>query len=245
MSTLSLTDTVAKWTLESRTFSDSKRTMPQVTDLKLLTSIVAIDRNGAIGAHNNLPWRLKNDLKFFKKTTSENTVVMGRKTFDSIGHCLPNRKNVVLSHKLDLFESSADCRLVHSIPEALYHSETTNSGEIFIVGGGETYRQFAPFVQRYLVTVVDHSVADADAFLAKSILKDFTRWDHKELMAYPAVAGQDDFAFTIFEILPDNVEQRSKLREELIHDYSAQIKRSPRPSQRRKSNEASQQLSFI
>jgi len=219
--------------------------MAQVADLKALTSIVAIDRNGAIGTRNSLPWRLKSDLDFFKQTTSKNTVVMGRKTYDSIGHCLPNRKNIILSHNLDLFESSDSCRLVHSVQEALHQSKINETDEVFVVGGAETYLQFAPYVDRYLVTVVDCEAPDADAYLARSILQDFARWAQSERDQFPAVIGQDDFPFTVYEIRPDDVEHRRNRRENLIREYADQIKSSPAKSSRRKSDRNFQQLSFI
>ena len=212
---------------------------------KRLTSIVAIDRNGAIGAHNSLPWRLKSDLKFFKQTTSQNTVVMGRKTYESIGGCLPHRQNVILSHKLDLFESTSECRLVHSIDEALFEAEKNSADETFIVGGALTYSQFAHLVDRYLVTVVDCEVDDADAFLTPDILSDFARWEQNVTEEFPAVDDQDDFPFTVYEIFPDNIGERQQKRQALFNKYSERIKRRASHSSRNRRQSEFQQLSWI
>src|SRR5436309_740216 len=143
---------VAKVTLESAADSDSKGFMSRASQKSSLTSIVAIDKNGAIGCRNTLPWRLKSDLAFFRQTTNGNAVIMGRKTYDSIGCCLPNRKNIVLSHSYDLFHSTPDCQLAHSIEEALARAGNSPSREAFVIGGAATYAQFANLIDRYLVT---------------------------------------------------------------------------------------------
>jgi dihydrofolate reductase len=196
--------------------------------VKQLTSIVAIDRNGAIGCRNTLPWKLKSDLSFFKATTLGNAVIMGRKTYDSIGKSLPGRLNVVLSHNNALFPSTPECKLVASVDEALYLSEHAKGKEAFIIGGAQTYSEFAPYVDRYLVTVVDCEAKGADAFLAGGILQDFARWDRQEMGVFPAKEGHDDFAFSVFEIVPDNVPERQAWRTDKIQAYGLQVKRAPK-----------------
>jgi dihydrofolate reductase len=163
-----------------------------------LTSIVAIDRNGAIGCRNALPWKLKTDMAFFKSTTMNHSVLMGRKTFDSIGKKpLPNRKNIVLSHNGLLFDSTVDCCLALSVPESLAIATQSRSREIYVIGGAATYSEFAPLVDRYLVTVVDHIAEDADSFLAEEIRREFEGWDSVEIASYAPTPGQDQYGFNI------------------------------------------------
>ncbi|WP_432201629.1 dihydrofolate reductase [Erythrobacter sp. W53] len=185
-----------------------------------LTSIVAIDENGAIGCQNSLPWRLKSDLAFFRKTTTNNTVIMGRKTYDSIGKCLPNRQNLVLSHNNVLFSSTKNCRLVTSVDEALHLSSTNKKRKRFVIGGAQTYELFAPFVDRYLVTVVQHKVADADAYLADTILQLFGEWEKRSVTRFDAAADQNDFDCEVYEYLAPDAEERAALRAEISNSYA-------------------------
>ena len=121
--------------------------------------IVAIDENKAIGKDNQLLWHLPNDLKFFKKTTSGHTVIMGRKTFDSIGKPLPNRRNIVISRNSELKIEGTE--IYHSILEALNNCK--GEKEVFIIGGAEIYKQAEPFTNKFYITQVHHHF-DADTF---------------------------------------------------------------------------------
>ena len=179
--------------------------------IKRLTSIVAIDLAGAIGCDNTLPWRLRTDMAFFRAQTLGNSVIMGRKTFDSLGsNPLPKRNNIVLSHNAVLFESGPHCKLAQSVDETLYVASQFDDDEVFVIGGAQTYSQFDAIVDRYLLTVVDHQVPDADAFLSQPVLTSMRDWDRKEVGQYEAVIDQDEFAFSIFEIVaPDPVERRT------------------------------------
>ncbi|MFT4053230.1 MAG: dihydrofolate reductase [Novosphingobium sp.] len=179
-----------------------------------LTSIVAIDRNGAIGCKNELPWTIKSDMAFFRKTTMGNVVIMGRKTYQSIGSPLKGRLNLVLSHNAVLFPSTEQCRLVNSVGEALADAFVAKNDETFVIGGAATYIEFAPIVDRYLVTFVDHVAPDGDAFLAQSIRDMFPEWNAREIANLPAVPGQDEFAFRIVEFsAPDEAERREQRNE--------------------------------
>jgi len=214
--------------------------------LKTLTSIVAFDRAGAIGARNALPWRLKSDMSFFKETTHGNTVIMGRKTYDSIGKCLQNRANLVLSHNFKLFVSTQTCRVALSLAEALHHAECNKTSEIFVIGGAMTYEQFAPYVDRYLVTEVDHIVPDADAYISESILGDIGNWNRSDVREFQAEAGKDQFSFSMYEVRADDTDERRELRRELFRQYSEQIRTKPgRSSYRRTSSSGAKQLSLI
>ncbi|NJB87665.1 dihydrofolate reductase [Lewinella marina] len=127
-----------------------------------LSAIVATDRLGTIGKDGEIPWYLPADLKFFKRITSGHPVIMGRKTFRSIGRPLPNRTNIVLTR--DPFFTATGTVVVHSLREALGHPAVTESPETFIIGGGELYRAALPLTTTVYRTIVDTEVADGDAF---------------------------------------------------------------------------------
>jgi dihydrofolate reductase len=121
--------------------------------------IVAIDQENGIGKDNQLLWHLPNDLKFFKKTTSGNTIIMGRKTYDSIGRPLPNRRNIVISRNQDLKIEGIE--VFENINSALEACQTKS--EVFIIGGGEIYKQALPLTSKIYLTKVDANCA-ADTF---------------------------------------------------------------------------------
>ena len=183
-----------------------------------LTSIVAVGLKGEIGVKNSLPWRLKSDLRFFKQTTLNNIVIMGRKTFNSIGGCLKGRDNIVLSHRATLFESHEGCEHAHSIAETLYLRKKTPRKEAYIIGGAQTYTQFAPFVDRYLITIVNSRFADADAFFSEEVIGDDKTWVSRSLQVERAENG-DEFDFTVVELTHRNPEMVREARRKMIADF--------------------------
>jgi dihydrofolate reductase len=122
--------------------------------------IVAMTDGGVIGRDGQLPWRLSADLRRFKRLTMGHHIIMGRKTFDSIGRLLPGRTTVVITRQADLAISEA--KVVHSLKEAL--QVTGDDAEVFIVGGGEIYRQALPMVDRIYQTIVHASVKGDTVF---------------------------------------------------------------------------------
>lgn len=117
----------------------------------LISIIVAMDRNRLIGAQGTIPWRLPADLRWFKKVTMGKPVVMGRKTYESIGKPLKGRRNVVLTR--DGQYSAPGCIVVHSVEEAINASE--NGEEVMIIGGAQLYRQFLPLSERLYLTRIE------------------------------------------------------------------------------------------
>lgn len=115
----------------------------------------------AIGKDNKLLWNLSGDLKRFKELTSGHPIIMGRKTFESIGRPLPNRLNIILTR--DKVFAPTGCRVVYSPDEALAEAKLVEDTEIFIIGGGEVYKTFLPLTDRLYLTVVD-SDQDGDTF---------------------------------------------------------------------------------
>ncbi|RBQ11986.1 dihydrofolate reductase [Pedobacter miscanthi] len=121
---------------------------------------VAVGENYAIGKNNQLLWHMPADLKFFKQTTSGHTVIMGRKTFDSVGKPLPNRRNVVITRDTELKIEGVE--VVNSLDKALEITQTEEK-PVFIVGGAEIYRQALPKTDTLYLTTIHHTF-DADTF---------------------------------------------------------------------------------
>jgi dihydrofolate reductase len=124
----------------------------------MLTAIVAMDPNRLIGQNGKLPWHLPADLAFFKKTTSGHPILMGRKTFDSIGKPLPKRTNIVLSR--DKNWQHPNVEVIHTIDEI-----SNFDGEIFIIGGAEIYAAFRDKIDAWLVSHLIHPYL-GDTYLA-------------------------------------------------------------------------------
>lgn len=127
-----------------------------------LELIVAIDEQGGIGKNNQLLWHLPADLKHFKQITSGHAIIMGRKTYDSIGKPLPNRRNIVITRQADLAIEGVE--VVNSLNDAIHlvaHEERA-----FIIGGAEIFQQSMPFVTTIHLTVVHHCF-DADTFFER------------------------------------------------------------------------------
>lgn len=137
----------------------------RTSDQPQLSAIVATDRNGTIGKDGDIPWYLPADLKFFKRTTTGHPVIMGRKTFRSIGRPLPNRTNIVLTR--DAFFTATGTVIAHSLREALSTPSVIESEQTFIIGGGELYRQSLDLVSTVYLTIVDADIVDGDAFFPK------------------------------------------------------------------------------
>jgi dihydrofolate reductase len=144
----------------------------------LVSLIVAMAQNGVIGRDNSLPWRLPEDLRRFKAFTLGKTVLMGRKTFESIGRPLPGRANLVLTRDEDW--EAQGVTVVHSVEEAL--AQTPRSSELVAIGGAEIYRLIMPFARRIYLTHV-HADVPGDTYFPEF---DPTQWADVECDPYPA-----------------------------------------------------------
>ena len=144
----------------------------------IISLIAALGRNSGIGYKNALPWRLPADLAFFKEKTSGHHVLMGRKTFESIGRVLPGRTFIVVTRQKD-FEAK-DCIIAESIEKALQIAKDRGETELMIIGGMDIYRQAMEFADRLYLTRVD-AEPEADAFFPEvnpsewSILAEITK----------------------------------------------------------------------
>ena len=123
--------------------------------------IVAIADNNAIGRNNELLWHISEDLKFFKRTTMGCPVIMGRKTFESIGRALPKRVNIVISRG---FHTDEEVAVAGSLEEAFDIASETNLERCFVIGGGQIYAQALQQADRLIVTHVHTVIEDADTF---------------------------------------------------------------------------------
>ena len=203
--------------------------------MRRLTSIVAVNPDGVIGSGNQLPWKIRSDMRFFKAQTSGNVVIMGRKTYDSLGGGLKNRTNIVISQQQALFDDSANCVLRHGVFEALAEAETAPESikEIFVIGGSTLYEQFAPLVDRTLITIVHKAVPNGDAFFDQGILGDTQNWSVSQIGAGSANADGDEADYEIFEMLAKNPDQRYQRRRLGIEMAQSQIKPTTHPAERR------------
>ena len=129
-----------------------------MSDTKI-TLIVAAAENNAIGKDNKMPWHLPNDFKYFKKNTLEHSVVMGRKTFESIGKPLPERRNIILTRDMNYTHEEVD--VANSVQEVQNYCR--DEREIFIIGGAEIYKQTLPLADKVLLTRV-HTTINGDAY---------------------------------------------------------------------------------
>jgi len=139
----------------------------------ILSIISAIGKNNEIGKGNYLLWDLPADMKHFRETTKGHTVIMGQKTFESIGRPLPNRRNIILT--LDKTFKREDAEVVYSIEELLSLLEKTENkdSECFVIGGGQIYRLFLDRADKLYITHVDESFPDADTLFP---VIDMTKW---------------------------------------------------------------------
>ena len=124
-----------------------------------VTMIAAVGRNGVIGDGSTLPWHISEDLRFFKRTTMGHPMVMGRRTFDSMG-VLPGRRSIVVTRQHDWAREGVE--VAHSLPEAL--ALVPDDEQVFVVGGGEIYRESMAYAARLIVTEVDQSPVGSVTF---------------------------------------------------------------------------------
>lgn len=128
-----------------------------------ISIIVAVaGKKRVIGKKGNLPWYIPQELKRFKQITMGHPIIMGRKTHESIGKPLPGRTNIIVTH--DMEYSSAGCFVVHSLGEAIQKAKgKEGSEEIFVIGGGELYKQALPLADKLYLTKIDQDL-EGDVF---------------------------------------------------------------------------------
>lgn len=125
-----------------------------------ISLIAAASENNVIGNHGNIPWNIPEDLQHFRTITLGKPIVMGRKTYQSIGHPLPKRRNIVITRQKDF--KAEGCEVVGSLEDALQVAGK-DSEEVFVIGGGEIYREALPKADRVYLTRV-HATIEGDAY---------------------------------------------------------------------------------
>lgn len=152
-----------------------------------ITLVAAVAQNRALGKNNQLLWHLPNDLQFFKRTTLNHPIIMGRKTYDSIGRALPKRLNIVISRQADL--TIAGCTVVTTLDKAIQlaseaaHQPEHAKPEIFIIGGAQIYAAALPLANRLVLTEVKRDF-DADVF--------FPEWDQTQWQEVMRESNHDE-----------------------------------------------------
>lgn len=145
-----------------------------------VSMIAAVGKNLELGKNNDLIWHFKEDMKFFKDTTMGHTVVMGRKTFESLPKSLPGRKNIVISSNAEYQAQGAT--VVTSVVEAL---QIADNEEIFVIGGGKIYAEFLPYADKLYLTEINAECEDADTYFPQFNKSEYI----KEIINYYDIDG--------------------------------------------------------
>jgi dihydrofolate reductase len=158
--------------------------------MSFITIIVATDKQGGIGIRNSLPWHLPEDLAHFKSKTSGHAIIMGRKTFDSIGRALPNRRNIVVTRNVDWKHDGVEA--VTSLQAA---QELLNEDRAFIIGGAQIYQQALSIADQLIVTEIQEDFT-CDAFFPKI---DPTDWEETSRENHYSEKKQLNYAFVTYK----------------------------------------------
>lgn len=156
-----------------------------------LTIVVATDNNNGIGINNTLPWHLPEDLAHFKRTTSGHAIIMGRKTFDSIGRPLPNRRNIVITRNAAWQHDGVEA--VQSLAAAI--ALVGDDAQAFIIGGAQIYAETLANTDKLIVTKIDHDF-ECDAFFPAI---DPALWTLVERENHHSEASKLDYAYLTYQ----------------------------------------------
>lgn len=156
-----------------------------------ISIIAAVGKNLELGKNNDLIWHFKEDMKFFKETTTGHPVIMGRKTFESLPKALPNRRNIVITKNTDFVAQNAET--VSSLEEAMSLCENE---EAFIIGGGQIYKEFLPYADKLYLTEIEDECSDADTFFPH-----FEKEKYKKSVLKVNEADGIKFSHILYEII--------------------------------------------
>ncbi|HEX5886505.1 MAG TPA: dihydrofolate reductase [Pyrinomonadaceae bacterium] len=145
----------------------------------MIIGIAAVDRKNAIGKGGKLPWRYSADMKFFRDTTTGHAVVMGRKTWLTIGKPLKDRLNIVLSRDPNI--EPQDSLLVLTDVDSVISFNNSLTTDLFVIGGAQIYQAFQPHIEKWIITEVPLTVSGADAFMPEGYLDGFKEVDSKSI----------------------------------------------------------------
>ena len=158
----------------------------------VISHLVAVSNNNVIGKDNDLPWKLKRDLQHFKNYTTGKTIVMGRKTYESIGRPLPNRRNIIISSTIRSIDGAEVFSSLEAALEALKHED-----EIIITGGSYLFNDTADIVNKLVITFVDTSIEDGDVFYSDV---DYKKWNLVEESFFQKDSeNEHDFSIKVYE----------------------------------------------
>ena len=158
---------------------------------KLITIIAAMAHNRAIGLKGDMPWHLPAELKHFKASTLGKPIVMGRKTWESIGRALPGRQNIVVTRNPEYLADS--CLVVPSLSQAI---ENAQGDEVMLIGGGQLYQRALPYASRMILTLVDCE-PDADTWFPAWNKSDWREVSHRR----EAADQNNPFAYEVLELV--------------------------------------------
>lgn len=136
----------------------------------MISFIVAMDENRVIGKNNELPWHLPEDLKYFKRVTMGHPIIMGRKTFESIGRPLPGRENIIITRNKEF--QTDKCTVINSVEELLKYCHENPNEEYFVIGGAEIFKQLISHVDHLYITFI-HEHFDGDTYFPSIDMKEW------------------------------------------------------------------------
>lgn len=158
----------------------------------IISLIAAVANHRVIGIRNTLPWQLPADLRHFKNLTLGHPVIMGRKTFESIGRALPGRINIIISR--NAYSAPAGCIVVDSVESAI--SQCADYDELFFIGGAELYQQTINLADRLYLTEIDLEIAHGDAWFPDF---DHTLWQETKREQHYDTASRCAFDFVVYQ----------------------------------------------
>lgn len=164
----------------------------------MISLLVAMDKNQLIGKDNDLPWRLPADLAYFKRVTMGHPIIMGRKTYDSIGRPLPGRENIIVTR--DTSYKAEGCKVIHSIEEIVKMNQQTDQ-ELFVIGGAEIFKEILPHSDRLYITEINEGF-DGDTYFPTF---DKAKW--KVISKEQGIKNEKnpyDYTFLVYEKIPQN-----------------------------------------
>nr|WP_309100649.1 dihydrofolate reductase [Fredinandcohnia onubensis] len=164
----------------------------------MISLLVAMDKNQLIGKDNDLPWRLPADLAYFKRVTMGHPIIMGRKTYDSIGRPLPGRENIIVTR--DTSYKAEGCKVIHSIEEIVKMNQQTDQ-ELFVIGGAEIFKEILPHSDRLFITEINEEFEGDTYFPA------FNKTEWKVISDEKGIKDEKnlyDYTFLVYERIPQN-----------------------------------------
>ena len=164
----------------------------------VISHLVAVSNNNVIGKDNDLPWKLKRDLQHFKNYTTGKTIVMGRKTYESIGRPLPDRLNVVVSRTINEIDNLITVTsLKKAINEARIYCESHGQNEIVLIGGAGIFKEGLEILNKLVITWVDADDLQGDVYFPRFNMNEWKETDSKDF----SCSADNQFDFTIKEYL--------------------------------------------